>query len=216
MKFASFIRFAGLSLVMAVAPLANAAIVTNGNFGTGTTPSLSGWTATGTGTDPGIGITAIHFGPGADMFGDNIPMDGSIDTGAYFVDDNANETLSQSITLAANTNYVLTFDLLQTDSGANNPFNFTLSDSVGVLASSSISNSVVPTDVWTQEVLNFTSGAAGTYTLAYNFVANGTPAKDVVLTNVAVTTATPEPSSLLLLGTGVLAAAGAMRRRLLL
>jgi len=44
-------------------------------------------------------------------------------------------------------------------------------------------------------------------------VSGATPAKDLVLTNVDVS-AVPEPSSFVLLGSGLLAAAGAIRRRL--
>ena len=200
-----------LAVVVSLAGTAFADPVTNGTFSS----DLTGWTTTGSGTTPGQGITVINFGPDATPYGDNIPnAPGGTSTGVYFVDDNANETLSQTLTLAAHTTYDLTFDLFATDSGAGNPFNFTLTDSVGAIASSAIASSSLSAGVWTLETLQFTTGSATSYDLDFNFVSGPTPAKDVVLTNVAVTSPVPEPSSFLLLGSGLLVAAGVVRRRL--
>jgi hypothetical protein len=210
-----------LAAFLAIAGYAHADIVTNGALaGSGNT--IAGWTVAGTGITPGDGITSITLGgPGASTpFGDIIPdAPGGTTTAAYFVDDNANETLSQSISLAANTAYSLTFDLFGVQSGAGNQFNFELVDSVGALASSCFANaplagcSSVANGVWTVETLNFTTGAATNYNLEFAFTSGATPAKDVALTNVAIA-ATPEPSSFVLLGSGLLAAAGAIRRRM--
>jgi hypothetical protein len=211
---------ASVAALLAAAGTAKADIVTNGTFSSG----LSGWSILGTGgTTPGIGITAINLGgPGQSTpFGDVIlDAPGGTSTAAYFVDDNANEALGQNITLAANTAYTLTFDLYATNSGAGNQFNFLLTDSVGAIASSSFGNasqpgsSTVPVGTWTLETLQFTTGAAINYGLLFDFTAGATPAKDVVLTNVAINPAVPEPGSFVLLGSGLLAAAGVIRRRI--
>lgn len=207
-----------LAVALSLATVAHAdPIVANGTFSTG----LTSWSTSGSGTTPGIGITVITLGgTNSDGFGDNIAdAPGGTNHGVYFVDDNANENLSQSVTLAANTSYDLTFDLYATGSGSGNNYNFLLTDSVGNLVSSAFGNGTqpgaagVPVGVWTPESVAFTTGAAGSYTLDFDFTSGATPAKDVVLTNVAIN-AVPEPSSFVLLGSGLLAAAGVVRRRL--
>jgi PEP-CTERM motif-containing protein len=226
MKFSlnTFVSVPCLAALLAIAGSAHADIVNNGTFAGGTGTTIPGWSNTGSGTTPGTGITAINLGNGATPYGDNIPDINGATTAAYFVDDNSlatnPETLSQLITLSANTSYSLTFDLFATNSGSGNTFNFLLTDGVGPIASSTFGNgsqpgaTPVPVGVWTLETLNFTTGSSTTpYDLDFVFTSGETPAKDVVLTNVAIA-ATPEPSSFILLGSGLLAAAGVVRRRI--
>jgi hypothetical protein len=212
-----------LAAVLSLAAVSHAdPIVANGTFSAGSN-GLQSWTTTGTGTTPGQGITVITLGgTNSDQFGDNIPnAPGGSNHGVYFVDDNASENLSQSVTLAANTTYDLTFDLYATGSGAGNQYNFLLTDSVGNLVSSAFGNgpqsgaSAVPVGVWTPESVIFTTGnTGGPYTLDFDYTSGATPAKDIVLANVAINSTVPEPSSFVLLGSGLLAAAGVVRRRL--
>jgi hypothetical protein len=214
------LSLACVGALVATAGTAHADIVTNGTFSGG----LSGWATSGSGTTPGIGITVINLSSTvpATQFGDIIPnAPGGTTNAVYFVDDNTtNEVLSQNITLAANTTYDLTFDLWATTSGAGNAGNFLLKDAVGTIASSTFANaaqagsSTVPVGAWTLETLQFTTGAATNYALDFDWNAGGTPSKDVVLTNVAINSPVPEPSSFILLGSGLLAAAGVVRRRI--
>ena len=223
LSFRSIAAIPCLVAVLAISGSAHASIVTNGDFSAG----MTGWNPSGTGTTPGIGITAINLNvPNSTGYGDLIPNAPSgTSTAAYFVDDNALESISQTITLDSFSTYVLSFDLFATNSGAVNQFNFQLTDSVSG-ASSSFGNgpqagdTSVPVGVWTPETLTFTTGAATSYNLAFNYTAGATPAKDVVLTDVSIdplgkgtTSPVPEPSSIVLLGSGLLSAAGLVRRR---
>jgi hypothetical protein len=61
---------------------------------------LSGWTQSGSGTTPGIGITVVTTGgTNTTGYGDNVPNYNGTTNAAFFVDDNAQESLFQSVSL---------------------------------------------------------------------------------------------------------------------
>jgi hypothetical protein len=181
---------AGLIAGLAISTSASAAIVNNGSFEIGAN-GLDGWSYSGpgTGTTPGIGVTVITTGvPNSTGYGDFVSnYDGT--RAAFFVDDNAVQSLSQGIELNPGT-YTLSFALWATQSGANNPFSFSL----GSTYSGSLNNTQVPVNQWTDYSYTFNVLNAGEYNLSFNFNSGFTPAKDVLLDAVNIT-AVPEPST---------------------
>lgn len=191
-------------------------LLTNGSFEAGG-GSFAGWTITGSGTTPGTGpqiITTDGVTPGP--YGDVIPPDPFTfgpdpagTHGAYFVDDNADETLSQSVSVVMGQLYELGFDLYATTSGAANPFPFTLTASFGgVPITMATSASVTPIATWIHFSDTFIAPATGSVDYTFAFTAGPTPAKDVVVDEVYAVagrvTPTPEPASLAVLGMGLL------------
>lgn len=216
-----FVKSIALAAVLAGASTGASAanLVTNGDFETG---NLSGWTVHNyAGTTPGTGIQVVttNGSPNVPYSGDTInAYQGTGENAAFFVDDNAFQTLSQYVSLVKDTTYTLSFGLFATLSGENNPFNFTLSEivnsgfNVEVLDfQTSIGNSLVPGN-WKTYNYTFTANKNANYNLLFSFNSGATPAKDVLLDGVSIT-AVPEPSTWAMMIGGLGLVGVALRRR---
>jgi hypothetical protein len=106
----------------------------------------------------------------------------------------------------------LSYGLFSTTSGASNPNPFQLTDVVTDLAVTVVAataSSQLTAGVWAPEAETFVTGAGSTYFLSFLYNSGPTPAKDLLITDIAI----PEPASLTVLGLSMLATAVATRRR---
>lgn len=176
---------------------AGAAIISNGGFETG----LSGWTVS-SGTDPQYAPVAIQYGQSSPYptgaFGEIIPAaPGGGQYGLYFVSDFANQSISQSIVLAAGTTYTVSYNIYAPINGTQNPFDALLqSDSAGSL--SPVFQSKALGAGWTNYSANFFAGA-GPYAFNLNFGPLGSgaanAAADFVVDGIEISAAVPEPAT---------------------
>lgn len=193
-------------------------LLTNGSFESG----FTGWVTAGTGTTPGsFPSTIITDGVTPGPYGDVVAADNAASPSpdaagthaVYFVDDNAKETLSQSVTLTGGTRYSVGFDEYATTSGAANPGFFQLTTTLGATTIQSVSDTgVTPVATWLNTTQTFVAPTSGSYTFTFTYTSGPTPSKDVLVDKVFVTQTVPEPMSLAVLGVG-LVAAGLVRRR---
>jgi len=195
---------------------ASAAIVANGSFEDG----LNGWTVENlSGTTPGQGITVITTGgTNSTGYGDNVPnYDGT--HAAYFVDDNAVQSIWQKVSLVSGTEYTLNFALFGTESGAGNQFGFAFTDSVvrnifDIPTIDLLFDDDVSVGAWQDYSYTFTANRTADYVLNFAFLSGPTPAKDVLLDGVSITTApVPEPATWAMMIAGLGMVGFAMRRR---
>ena len=210
-----FVKTIALAAVLAGASTgASAAIVNNGSF-EASGGSLNGWfVADAIGTTPNLGITVVTTNGVANStgYGDIVPSyDGT--HAEFFVDDNALQSLSQFVTLTGGTKYTLNFALFGTASGANNPFDFSLGESVGFNLLDITPSSEVPVGVWTGYSYTFTAPITSSlYLLKFTFASGRTPAKDVLLDGISIA-AVPEPSTWAMMIGGLGLVGVALRRR---
>ena len=143
---------------------------------------------------------------------------------AYFSTDSGIQTLTQTVTLAANTIYNIGFDYYAPQNGINNPSDAQLSFLIGggaagaplIAGGSPISNT--PAQTWRNFNTTFTTGAlGGPTTLSFVFTGLGTPAggtaADFAIDRVYAVAAVPEPASWALMIGGFGLAGYALRRR---
>ncbi len=196
-------------------------LLTNGSFETAgantTALGYAGWTSStntamtpfgsGPGDGPEIAITngssayAIdpqnqtnpYAGVVAPDSADPNYLGGSGTHAAFFVDDGAIESISQTVKLTAGQTYEVGFDLLETTPGQNNPGFFSLSAAIGgqtITTAGSTSGTKLTPGVWTHFADLFTPTTTGTFTLTFSY-ASGVPgsslaSKDVLVDDVYV------------------------------
>ncbi len=197
-------------------------LITNGQFNSiGTSSFFSGWTessntsATPYGSGPGAGPELYVYSANAAAYGtpknyqtDNYAGTPSVDnvspyystasttaagTAAYFVDDGAIETLSQTISVTAGTTYEVGFDLDETLPGENNPGFFSLTASINgvpIVTAGSTSGTILTPGTWTHFADLYTASTTGSVTLTFTYK-SGDPgstltSKDVLVDDVYV------------------------------
>ncbi|MDE2515073.1 MAG: hypothetical protein KGL12_03510 [Rhodospirillales bacterium] len=188
-------------------------LLTNGSFetiGTGTNISaqgsqagvgnLPGWTVSQNttgyswGSGPGLGPELITTnGSTVAPYGDKIAADpftygpdGAGSYALYFVDDNAHETISQSISMVAGTTYEVGFDLFQTLSGANNPGNFTLKASLGSSVITEANQLTLTAGIWYHFAATYVPTTTGIQSFVFDYTSANATSKDVVVDQVYV------------------------------
>ena len=206
MKATSLLLLAGSALLISSAPLYAGPVVFQQSFDSLTAQlsvtSVGNFTAiNGTNVDivgPGDGYGALCAAPES---GNCVDLGGS--NGNPF-----GQLQSTPITLGPGT-YNLSFDLIGSGRGITTTTDVSLGSlysDVFTLASGDTTSGIVNT--------TFTVGSTETVTLDFDLAASDNGNVGSVLDNVEISTVTPEPSSLMLLGTGFVALAGLARRKI--
>ncbi len=202
---------AGLLAAAAGPALAGPNLLLNGSFEAYANGVFTGWRNSGT-----LGVTPSAYagphatdgvtpGPYGDVVGPDLlrfSPDAAGVQGAWFVADDAAQSLSQQVTLTAGTVYEAGFDLLATPAGALNEGLFTLTGRVGDLVVGAASAANTTPGVWQHYALTFTASTQSMFSL--DFTSGAPPAKDVIIELAYLhAVAVPEPGSLLAFGAGL-------------
>jgi hypothetical protein len=194
MRQKALLAVVALAVLVAVAPMAFASpnLVNNGSFESG---DFTGWTQGGNFLADVVNFPFSVYSTAED--GSWYAVLGSV---------GSDGTLSQTFATTAGANYTFSFWFA---SNGDNPSDFSASwDGVSVLSLTN-PNTGIP---WS--LFSFTETGTGSDTIQFSF--RDDPAW-MALDNVSVTQnggTTPEPSSLLLLGSGLLTVGGVVRRKI--
>ncbi len=187
--------------------------LTNGSFEVynNTSGTFNGWTNSGnTGINPSqYAVQQPTDGHTAGQYGDVVQPDpftyspdASGTHAAYFVADQANYSLSQTVNLVVGQTYEVGFDLYETPSGAGNSGGFTFTGIIGGVNVATASSTSLTSGNWKHFSARFVATSA-TPTFAFNYVSGASPAADVLADDVYVTFV-PEPGTIALLAFGML------------
>ena len=194
--------------------------------------SLYGWTIGGTyGSGPGLGpelVVTNGVTPGPyDKSG--FPQDpftfGPDPAGShavYFVDDNAHETLAQTINMIAGVKYDVGFDLFQTNSGYHNAGNFTLTAALSNTVITTATGTNLAAGKWFHFDQLYTPTSSGPAHFVFTYVSAKGASKDVLVDQVYVQTVATtttggavvidEPPAAMLLLVGIMGIVARRRR----
>ena len=191
MRLKTLLVIVALAVCVASAPATFAQLINNGSFESGG-GSFTGWTTGGNFED-----TQVSTGPFYDYTG---AEDGNFYATLGPV--GSDGTLSQTFADHAGAQYTVSFWFA---SVGDNPSDFSASwDNTPLLSLTNPNTG----SAWTQYTYQVTGTGNDTLTFAFRDDPGW-----MALDNVAVTQNAPEPSSLLLLGTGVLGLGGIVRRK---
>jgi hypothetical protein len=200
--------------LLAIPMFASAAVneLANGSFESG----LAGWTVVNGG---GIAVSTITYsvaGPfGTVVAPDNAPSlspDAVGTMAAYFVDDVATQSISQTITLAAGS-YNIGVNLLAPANGLANPLNSTFSISFDGIATPAVPVSpILGSDTWNFLIGTTAALPGGSYTFTVSFTGGGVTANDLVIDR-AYVSAVPESETYALMLAGLVGLTFTARRR---